>query len=183
MATRTATILAGMALTLLLAACGGGSTTPAATTTASPTSTSASAVTTTTARPTTVPPTTVSDDTAAITQAFVTFFNGKDRDLDKKLALLENGEKYRTMVADAMANPQYQQMSTQIRSVRVLRGGACTAVAASDPCAVVVHDVLVGGFPAVAAHESPAVRQGGIWKVGAKAWCDFVAIGGETCPA
>src|SRR5689334_239984 len=56
--------------------------------------------TTTTTRTTTLPATTAVATTqpadpasAEITAAFVTFFNGKDADVDKKVALLENGEK------------------------------------------------------------------------------------------
>ena len=59
---------------------------------------------------------------------------------------------------------------------------ACTAMGEVSPCAVVTHDLFVGGAPALVGQDSAAVRIGGEWKVAASTWCRVVAIGGEQCP-
>ncbi|MBI5088275.1 MAG: hypothetical protein HZB15_05285, partial [Actinobacteria bacterium] len=58
----------------------------------------------------------------------------------------------------------------------------CQVLDAAAGCAVVDHDLLVGGFPMAAGIESPAVRVDGTWMVGEHAWCNVVAIGGAACP-
>lgn len=170
-------------LGIAVVGCGDGTASTPATTSATTTSTTIATAPTTAAPPTAATATASSSATAEINDAFVVFFNGKDRDLDKKVSLLENGERYRQMLIDAFANPQFQQMSTTIRSVTVLPAAECAARQMTSPCALVVHDLLVGGFPALAGHESPALQIGGKWKIGSQAWCDLVRIGGATCPA
>jgi hypothetical protein len=121
------------------------------------------------------------DDTSAIKAVFVAFFDGVVRDVEKKVNGLERGEQYRSMLADAVANPQFAQMSTQVASVKVLDSAACTEAKMVNPCAQVVHTLLVGAFPAVIDKTSFAVKVDGAWKVAAKTWCDVVAIGGASC--
>jgi hypothetical protein len=122
------------------------------------------------------------DDVESITTAFDTFFGGMESTVDEKVAVLQDGERYREMLVAASENEQFQQMSTEIRDVRAATAGECQALEAGDDCAVVTHDVLVAGFPMAAGIESPAVRAAGGWLVGARAWCRLVEIGGETCP-
>lgn len=124
-----------------------------------------------------------SDDTAAITAAFTTFFDGVNPDVDGKVAVLENGESMRSMIVDAAANPQFQQLSTVVNSVTMLPDSDCTAAGEAAPCAKVSHDMFIGGLPAMVGLQSHAVKVDGVWKVSAKSWCAIVAIGGETCPA
>ena len=172
---RTATIV----MVLALAGCGDASQSGSPTTTA-PTRTTA----TVTLSPTTVvSSTTGASDDSQIRAAFVAFFNGVDRNVDKKVALLQDGERYRQMLVDADSNAQFQQLHATVRTVRLATDAECTATGASSPCAIVTFDLLLGSFPALAAHDGLAVRVDGAWKVGAKAWCDVVAIGGETCPS
>jgi hypothetical protein len=160
---------------------------------APPSSTSPVATTTTSSRPTTSPPTSVeSGDTGpgdlgqadidAITSVFTVFFGGIVSALDDKVAVLENGELYRDMLVAAGENEQFQQMSTDIRDVRAGSDAECEALGAGPGCAIVSHDVLVAGFPMAAGIESPAVRSGGSWLVGSRAWCNLVEIGGAVCP-
>ncbi len=113
---------------------------------------------------------------------FATFFGGIDSTLDEKVGVLQNGEFYRDMLTAAGENEQFQQMSTDIRDVRAGSDAECESLGADPGCAVVSHDVLVGGFPMAAGIDSPAVRSGGSWLVGSQAWCGLVEIGGETCP-
>ena len=121
-------------------------------------------------------------DLEAITASFLTFFGGIDSTVDQKLAVLEGAETYREMLEAASENAQFQQMSTEIREIMVGSDAECDRLAAGPGCAVVVHDVLVAGFPMAAAIVSPAVRGDGSWLVGWRAWCNIVEIGGETCP-
>ena len=188
---RLARATAAMAALTLAAACGGsGSSTPPTTKTATTSSTVAGSPSTGSpsgaAAPTTkssAPTTTAASDEGQIRAAFLAFFDGATPGIDKKVALLENGEKYRQMLVDAGANAQFQKLTANVRSVQLTPDSGCAALGVASPCANVTFDLLVGGFPALAAHQSPAAKIGGVWKVAAKAWCDVVAIGGDQCPS
>jgi hypothetical protein len=184
-----------LALTAVLAvACGDDGAPPATTATAAPTTTTSSSSSTTavpttsappatTARPATTTTATAANDESQIRAAFIAFFDGTSPSVDKKVALLENGEKYRSMLVDASANAQFQKLAAAVRSVQLTADASCAALGVGAPCAVVTFDLTVGGFPMLAAHVSPAVKIDGTWKVAAKAWCDVVAIGGDSCPS
>jgi hypothetical protein len=118
-----------------------------------------------------------------VKKVFVSFFDGVVRDVDTKVKLLERGETYRSMLTDAVANPQFAEMSTTVSSVSMLDAGACTAAGLVGPCAQVVHTLMVGQFPAVVDKTSYAIKADGTWKVAARTWCDVVAIGGASCPS
>lgn len=124
-----------------------------------------------------------SDATAEITAAFTTFFDGVDPDIDRKIAVLEHGEQLRQMIVDASADPQFQQLTTTVNSITVLPDSDCVTASEVAPCAGVVHDMFVGGLPAMVGLQSHAVKIDGVWKVSAKSWCAIVEIGGATCPA
>ena len=118
----------------------------------------------------------------AITAAFEAFFGGATTTVDEKVALLQDGERYRGMLTDASADAQFQQMTTDVRDVRPGTDDECAAAGAPNGCAVVTHDILIGTMPMVAALESVAVPAGGTWLVAGEAWCSLVEIGGEVCP-
>jgi len=118
-----------------------------------------------------------------VRSVFLAFFNGADRNIDKKVAALQDGERYRQMLVDADADSRFQQLRADIRAVRFPSAADCTAAGLTSPCAIVTFDLLLGAFPALAGHDGPAVKIAGVWKVGSKAWCDVVAIGGDTCPS
>ena len=151
-----------------------------------PTSTSAPVTTATTSATTsastTATPAPATDDTAAITTAFTTFFDGLDPDLDAKISVLEHGDLLRSMIDDASKDPQFQQLSTVVNSVSLVSDAECTAAGEVAPCALVGHDMFLGGLPAMVGLKSHAVRVDGVWKVSASSWCAVVAIGGATCP-
>jgi hypothetical protein len=134
----------------------------------------------------TQPPVTAEPDDqaalAAIRSAFETFFDGAGSDLDARLAVLQDGESYRDMLADASENEQFQSLSTTINEIKLLSADDCAARGASVPCAMVTHDLLVGGMPALIGQQSLAVFIGDEWLVASSAWCAVVAIGGEDCP-
>ena len=153
-----------------------------------PTTAPASASTTVmaTAVATTAAVTTTTVDVAAeemqIEAVFLTFFGGAGTDVDAKVAVLQDGERYRGMLEGASADAQFQSMSIDIRGVRLLTPDDCAALGEVSPCAVVTHDLFVGGAPALVGQDSAAVRIDGRWKVAASAWCRVVAIGGAQCP-
>lgn len=121
-------------------------------------------------------------DVDAISAVFILFFGGQASTIDEKVKVLENGELYRGMLEGAAADERFQQLTTEIRDVRAGSASGCAALGASEGCAIVVHDLLVSGFPMAAAVESPAVRAPGGWLVGWQAWCNVVEIGGAACP-
>ncbi len=180
---------------VVLGCCGGyddgdgpGLTTPASavTTSMADASTTTTAGVTTTARVTTTSGPGASNgltaaDVDEISRVFEAFFGGSTTSVDQKLTVLQDGERYRGMIEGAAANEQFQGMSTDIREVRAGTSTECESYGAGEGCAVVVHDLLVGGFPMAAAISSPAVRSGSTWLVGSAAWCNVVAIGGASC--
>ena len=127
--------------------------------------------------------TTTVDDVGAITDAFTVFFDGTVLDVERKVELLQDGDRYREMLTDTAADPIARTLSTRVRSVTILDATACPEATGVDACARVVHDLLVGGLPAFAAHESTAVRVDGRWRVAADSWCEIVVIGGAACPS
>jgi hypothetical protein len=147
--------------------------------TSTPATSSTAATTTAAPAPTTTDPAT---EQMLIGAAFLTFFGGTASDVDEKVAVLQDGERYRSMIVDASANEQFQAMTVDIRGIRLLGADACTAIGEMSPCAVVTHDLFVGGAPALVGQDSAAVRIGDEWRVAASAWCRVVAIGGEQCP-
>jgi hypothetical protein len=122
------------------------------------------------------------DDVDAISAAFTLFFGGEASTVDEKVGVLENGELYRGMLEGAAADERFQQLTTEIREIRAGSVTECSELAAPEGCAIVVHDLLVSGFPMAAEVESPAVRMPGGWQLGWRAWCNVVEIGGAACP-
>ena len=142
-----------------------------------------SASTATTAKATT----TTVDEAAAkaeIDAAFVKFFNGADTDAAGKLALLENGEKLKPTYDQAFgSNPTAKGSTTKVTSVDVLSKTECDQAGVAYPCALVVHDLLVNGQPALAGQKSYAVQVDGKWQVSQLSFCAFTGLGGVTCPS
>jgi hypothetical protein len=124
----------------------------------------------------------VEDPAVGIRVAFETFYDGAGSTVDAKIAMLQDGERYRSMLEDASANPQFQSLAIDIREIRLADDGECAGLGASAPCAVVTHDLLVAGAPMLVAQDGIAVQVDGTWLVAASSWCAVVAIGGETCP-
>ncbi len=120
--------------------------------------------------------------TAEITDAFTVFFDGLNLDVDAKVARLEDGERFRTMLEDATADPQAQQLSVRVESVTLLSDDACPTRGVAAPCAEVVHDLIVGTLPALVGNVGLAVATDDTWRVSARTWCELVVIGGAECP-
>jgi hypothetical protein len=145
-------------------------------------STRPSTVTTSTTLPGSSTTAAVEDPAVGIRVAFETFYDGAGTTVDAKIAVLQDGARYRSMLEDASANPQFQSLAIDIREIRLADDGECAGLGASAPCAVVTHDLLVAGAPMLVAQDGIAVQVDGTWLVAASSWCAVVAIGGETCP-
>ena len=167
-ATQPPTSTAGAAATTQPASSSTPQSTPGSTATTQPTTSA------TTGQPT--------DDIAAITAAFTKFFDGLDPNVDAKIALLEHGDVLGSMITDAAKDPQFQQLTTTVNSVTLQSDADCAAAKEATPCALVLHDMFLGGLPAMVGLKSHAVKVNGTWKVSAASWCAVVAIGGATCP-
>lgn len=144
---------------MMACGCGGGS---SATTTSTPT----------------VPD---SADAAQVTTAYTTFFDGTAT-VAQKVATVQYGARLRSMLADASKNPQFQQMSAKVHSVRILTAAQCATAKEASPCAEVVHDVFIGPVAAQASLVGYAVKVGSSWRVSASTWCALVKMGGADCP-
>lgn len=200
---RALALIVGASLAVVVAGCAGGddhggsstlatpppsATVPAPTgaTATVPTTATPSATTPATGAPatgeTTEPGGLANADINAITDVFGRFFGGQATTVDEKVAVLEDGEIYREMLEGASANEQFQQMTINVRDVRAGTADECTGLGADAGCAVVLHDLLVGGFPMAMSIQSPAIQRDGKWLVGARAWCNVVEIGGASCP-
>jgi hypothetical protein len=133
----------------------------------------------------TTPPVTAPLDASAVDavkQAFVTFFDGGNPDVDGKVASIQHGEALRSMIADATVDPQFSKLSTEVRTVSSLAPPDCTSAGEISPCALVIHDMFLGGLPAFVGRTSHAVKIGERWLVSASSWCSIVAMGGQSCP-
>jgi hypothetical protein len=161
----------------------------APTTVAVPTTTTtvvSNGVSTTASAGSTTPAVTATLDASAVDavkKVFVTFFDGGNPDVDGKVASIQHGEALRSMIADATVDPQFSKLSTEVRTVSSLAAPDCTSAGEISPCALVVHDMFLGGLPAFVGRTSHAVKIGDRWLVSASSWCSIVAIGGQSCPS
>jgi hypothetical protein len=108
------------------------------------------------------------NDKAQIESAYVKFFSGKTS-LSDRVALLENGQKFKPVVQAFASNPLAKNVSATVSSV-TLQGANK---------AKVVYSVKLGGA-ALPTQNGTAVRQDGKWKVGDAGLCKLVALGGAT---
>ena len=122
-------------------------------------------------------------DQTAVANIVTLFFDGTNPDVNAKVAILENGEKYRTMLAAAAKDPQASTLTTKVTGVTILDAAGCQAAGVASPCARVNHDLFTGDFPALAGQVSYVIKVNGKWIVAAKSWCALAAIGGASCPA
>jgi len=128
------------------------------------------AATTTT---TTAPTTTLTEQQSKdqITKAYTDFFNGANTDLEAKLALLDNPDKYRAL---------YTKFATDPTTGGQLKGTTATVTAITinpDNTADVTYTLNLNGTPALADQIGKAVLVNGAWKVSGTTFCDLAALG------
>jgi len=143
---------------LVLGACGGSSNKNAATTT------------------TTAPTTTLSpqQNKDAITKVFTDFFNGANPDLNAKLQLLDDPNKYQGVYMkfanDPTTGPELKGTSVAVSNV----------VLNSDGTADVTYTLNLNGTPALKDQMGKAVQVNGQWRVAGTTFCDLAALGATT---
>ncbi len=124
--------------------------------------------------------------TAAIQTNWTRFFDGSNKDLNAKLALLENADKIGPAYeqAEAKSGAVATQTTTKVDGVQLLGASDCNdALTETVPCAKVTYDLLVNGKPALAGQIGYAVYVGNTWKVSEVTDCALSALGGVTCPS
>jgi len=107
-----------------------------------------------------------------IRSAYEKFFSGKTS-IPDRVAVLQNGPKFKAVVASFANNPLAKNVSVKVDRVGsvALQGGTGTAE--------VVYTVKLGGT-ALPTQKGTAVMQNGQWKVGSASLCKLVALGGTT---
>lgn len=105
---------------------------------------------------------------AQIKSAYVKFFAGKTS-LPDRVALLQNGSQFRTVIQAFANNPLAKNVSATVSSVTL--EGANKAK--------VVYVVKFAGT-SLPPQTGTAVRQDGTWKVGFASLCKLVSLGGTT---
>jgi hypothetical protein len=105
---------------------------------------------------------------AQITTAYERFFSGKTS-LSDRVAVLQNGSKFRTVIKAFASIPLAKNVSATVSSV--------TLQGASN--AKVVYQVKFSGS-SLPKTTGTAVRENGTWKVGDASLCKLVSLGGRT---
>src|SRR5437868_4432792 len=122
---------------------------------------------------TTAPPTTLSEqqNKDQIAKAFTDFFNGANPDLDAKLQLLDNPEKYKALytkfATGATTGPQLKSTSATVTKVD-LKG---------DGTAEVTYTLNLNNTPTLMDQLGKAVQVNGVWKVSGTTFCDLASLG------
>jgi hypothetical protein len=84
----------------------------------------------------------------------------------KKIALLQNGQKYAAIIQAQAASGLAQSASAKVTAVHLT----------SSTQATVSYDIFLGGTPALSNQSGTAVYQDGIWKVGDASFCQLLAL-------
>jgi glucose/arabinose dehydrogenase len=150
----------GAALAVTVAACSsGGKSSPSASappkTTAAPSSAAAA-------------PSPTGSSAAAIAQIkanWEAFFSPKTS-AAKKISLLQNGQKFASVINAQNSSSLASSASSTVSSVTV----------ESPTQAKVVYSVLLGGTPALKNQPGVAVFSGGVWKVGDQSFCALLTL-------
>ncbi len=139
---------------LVLGACGGSSSKSSATTT------------------TTAPTTTLTEQQSKdqITQVFTQFFDGTNKDLNAKLQLLDDPNKFQALYMKfangATTGPQLASTSITVSDVKLN----------SDGTADVTYTINLNGQPALMNQVGKAVQVNNQWKVAGTTFCDLAAL-------
>ena len=157
-----------LALALTAAACSSSSSsTPASSPTSSTPAAPASSAAPSSAAPSSSSPAAAAGGNAKaqITTNWEAFFNGQTS-AAKKIALLENGQKFASVI-NAQAGSGLAGSA----------GAKVTAVVVNSPTkATVSYDITLSGTTALANQTGTAVYQNGTWKVGDVSFCQLLKL-------
>ena len=112
-----------------------------------------------------------SDPKAQITSAYQNFFSPKTN-VDQKVALLQDGSKYKSVIQYFENYPGAKSVSVNVNSV-TLQGASK---------AKVVYVIKLGSTSPLGSQIGSAVKQGGKWKVNAQSLCSLVELAGTAPP-
>jgi hypothetical protein len=107
----------------------------------------------------------------AVTETFQRFFAGST-DADHKIALLENGQAFATIIRAQAGSPTAKSATATVGSV----------VSSAADHADVTFTVMFNGKPALIAQPGSAVRVDGGWKVSAATFCTLLTLEGNPPP-
>jgi hypothetical protein len=165
LSSRVGLTLGGIAVaSILLAACGSSSPPSASITTTIPTATAAATTTTTTA--------VNSGTSTAILTNWTTFFSGQTS-AAKKLALLQNGSTFASIVNGQASSGLAQSAKAKVSTVTDL-----TATSAD-----VHYAIYLGSTPALPNQLGVAIKQDGTWKVSDASFCVLLNLEGLRTPS
>ena len=109
------------------------------------------------ATPTPTPSATANASVASqITSDWQTFFNGVTP-ATRKIALLQNGQQFATVITAQAASPLAKASSARVTAVKVT----------SPTTATVTYSIVENGQVALPGQKGQAVLEGGVWKVSA----------------
>jgi hypothetical protein len=110
---------------------------------------------------------------AQIRANWVAFFDGKTP-AARKIQLLENGQKFATLIEAQASSPLAANTSARVQSVTLT----------SATTATVTYTILLSGKPALASQTGEAVLQDGVWRVSDASFCALLALqNGGTAPS
>ena len=165
LARRIAAPALGLALAATMAACSSSSTTTAASPSSAPPSSAPASSPAAGSSPTAGSTAASGNATALVTANWVAFFDGKTS-AAKKIALLENGQKFASVI-NAQAGSGLAGSA----------GAKVTAVVVNSPTkATVSYDITLSGTTALANQTGTAVYQNGTWKVGDVSFCQLLKL-------
>lgn len=105
---------------------------------------------------------------AQVKSAYTKFFSA-NTSVSDRVAVLQNGDKFKTVVQGFASNPLAKSVHVTVSSV-TLQG---------PNKAKVVYKVALAGA-SLPKQTGSAVRENGTWKVGDASLCKLVALGGTT---
>ncbi len=102
---------------------------------------------------------------AQIKSNWEAFFSPKTS-ASKKISLLQNGQKFASVINAQNSSSLASSASSTVNSVTI----------ESPTEAKVVYSVLLGGTPALKNQPGVAVYSGGVWKVGDQSFCALLTL-------
>lgn len=92
--------------------------------------------------------------------------------VSRKVALLQNGERFRGLVASEARSPLTTSLAAEVATVTLT----------STTTAAVTYSLTIGGKPALEKLKGEAVLQKGTWKVGDRSFCSLISLEGVSAP-
>lgn len=110
----------------------------------------------------------------AITDAYVTFFDGTAPPATRA-GLVEKGDAFKPFLEGMASDPRASGTSVTVSAVQLV----------DDKTADVTYTLLLGGNPVLPDQSGQALKEGDTWKVAAMTFCALLAVqgSGQAVPA